>query len=94
MTTSDMDEISHLRVAGAQIPVTEDISTNLAAISRAIDFARGAKADILLTPEGALSGYTNLFDPRAVQDGLRQVLSWARSARIGLALGTLFHRAR
>ena len=90
MIASDKDEISHLRVAGAQIPVTENISTNLAAISRAIDFARGAKADILLTPEGALSGYTNLFDPQAVQHGLRQVLSWARSAKIGLALGTCF----
>ena len=79
-----------LRVAGAQIPVTENISTNLDAISRAIDFAYSAKADILLTPEGSLSGYTHRFDPQAVQGGLDQVISWARKAGIGLALGTCF----
>ncbi|MBE0699609.1 MAG: hypothetical protein IH586_22010, partial [Anaerolineaceae bacterium] len=64
---------THLRVAGAQIPVTEDITKNIAALLRAIDFARDVNADILLTPEGSLSGYTPLFDPQAVQDGLATV---------------------
>lgn len=82
--------VCDLRVAGAQIPTTEDISANLDAINRAIDFARDARADILLTPEGSLSGYTHLFDPHAVQAGLEQVTARAKNAGIGLALGTCF----
>jgi predicted amidohydrolase len=82
---------NHLRVAGAQIPVSEDISANLATLSRAINFAREAKADLLLTPEGSLSGYTHLFDQKAAEEGLAQVLSEAKEAGIGLALGTCFY---
>jgi predicted amidohydrolase len=79
-----------LRVAGAQIPVRNDIPENLAALTRAIDFARDARADILLTPEGSLSGYTPSFDPRAVEEGLAAVTAQASRARMGLALGTCF----
>ncbi len=79
-----------IRVCGAQLPVTYDIAANLAGIRRALDFAIEAKADILLTPEGSLSGYTPRFDLPAVQDGLRQVAGWAKAAGIGLALGTCF----
>ena len=51
-----------LRVAGAQIPVTKDILTNKKTILRAIEKAAGENADILLTPEGSLSGYAHEFD--------------------------------
>ncbi len=61
---------SRLRIAGAQIPVTENVSANLATISRAIDFALSNKADILLTPEGSLSGYFSEFDATAVSQAL------------------------
>ena len=80
-----------LRVAGGQIPVTNDIATNVASIARAIHFAGDAGANILLTPEGSLSGYTPHFDQQAVQDGLDQVLNLARKAGVGLALGTCFY---
>ena len=51
-----------LRVSGAQIPVTADIAANLSTIARALEFAASEEADILLTPEGSLSGYTHQFD--------------------------------
>ena len=79
-----------IRVAGAQMPVTRDISANEAAIVAAIDWASKAGADILLTPEGSLSGYTHEFDASAVADALERVTSHAREASIALALGTCF----
>ena len=48
-----------LRVAGAQIPVGTDIKANTANLLRAIDITAGKGADILMTPEGSLSGYTH-----------------------------------
>jgi len=79
-----------LRVAGAQIPVTEEIHANVAAIDRAIDFAVAQGADLLLTPEGSLSGYTPAFDPTAVAAALQHVTTRARDHRLALALGTCF----
>lgn len=84
------DSNLRLRVAGAQIPVTQKVDTNLASISRAIDYAVDEKADILLTPEGSLSGYTNDFDQEAVSRALDVLTRKARSAGLALALGTCF----
>ncbi|MCL6474159.1 MAG: carbon-nitrogen hydrolase family protein [Firmicutes bacterium] len=79
-----------LRIAGAQIPVTTDVESNLAAIRRAIAYAAEKKADVLLTPEGSLSGYTPSFDQQAVQQALQQVVAEAMSAGLALALGTCY----
>ncbi len=79
-----------LRVAGAQIPVGRDVAANVAAITRAIEYAAAEKADILVTPEGSLSGYTHEFDREATQRGLEQVLRRTREAKLALALGTCF----
>lgn len=79
-----------LRVAGAQIPVGRDIAANVAAIERAIDYAAGAEADILVTPEGSLSGYVHDFDQAAVESGLERITRKARDAGLALALGTCF----
>jgi predicted amidohydrolase len=79
-----------LRVAIAQIPVTADIATNAATIHRALDKAIEAKAEILLTPEGSLSGYTHLFDQKQVDKHLPTILEKARAAHLALALGTCF----
>ena len=79
-----------LRVAGAQLPVTSDIGFNVEAIYRAIDFAEDAAADILLTPEGSLSGFTHDFDAGIVESSLVRVTSRAREAHLGLALGTCY----
>lgn len=77
-------------VSAIQMAVTRDIQQNAASISRAIHLAHKAKADILLTPEGGLSGYTPDFDQGAVQAALEDVTRLARSLHVGLALGTCF----
>jgi predicted amidohydrolase len=79
-----------LRIAGAQIPVTEDVAANIEAIRRAIDYAVSVQADLLLTPEGSLSGYTPRFDRALVQEGLLSVTDLAKQAKLALALGTCF----
>ena len=79
-----------IRVSGAQIPVTTDIESNVKAIERAIHYAVSEDADILLTPEGSLSGYTHKFDTQATEEALDYVTEKARKANLGLALGTWF----
>ncbi|RLB67235.1 MAG: hypothetical protein DRH08_04190 [Deltaproteobacteria bacterium] len=82
-----------LRIAGAKLAVSDNIDTNIASIKKAIDFAREEGADILLTPEGSLSGYTTDFDSKKAEEGLEEILEYARKAKIGLALGTCFYEA-
>ncbi len=82
-----------LRVAAAQIPVTLDVEKNIQTIGRAIEYAIKKKADILLTPEGALSGYTPKFDGPAVKAGLERLVEKAKAGRLALALGTCFTEA-
>ncbi len=84
---------SHLKVAGVKMAVSDDISANVAAIRKAIDFARLENADILLTPEGSLSGYTHDFDRKEVQKALQEIVDYASLAKVGLALGTCFYEA-
>ncbi len=79
-----------LRVATAQLPVTKSIPDNVAAIQRALDVAIRDKADILLTPEGSLSGYTPVFDQAEVDRHLEEIVKRASSANLALALGTCF----
>jgi predicted amidohydrolase len=81
---------ARIRIAGAQIHVTTDIAANVAAITRAIEFAQREKADVLVTPEGSLSGYTPEFDAKATSHGLEIVRARARTAGIALVLGTCF----
>jgi predicted amidohydrolase len=85
-----MPETRTLKVAVAQLPVSREISENVAAIGRAIDYAAGAGAAILLTPEGSLSGYHAAFDAAAVRQALGAVVARATAAGVGLALGTCF----
>ena len=82
-----------LRVALAQLAVTNDIPSNLAALRHAINCAAGEKAQILLTPEGSLSGYTHQFDAAAAREALGEITALAREAQVGLALGTCFFEA-
>ncbi len=79
-----------LRVASAQIPVTSSIEENAATIHRALDAAIEQKAEILLTPEGSLSGYTPRFDQKAVEAALAKIVQRASQAGIALALGTCY----
>lgn len=80
----------NLRVAGIQMDVSEDVGRNADTIRRAIRQASSVGADILLTPEGSLSGYTHDFDVATVENELASVTALAREQRVGLALGTCF----
>ena len=77
-----------LKIALALIAVVRSISANLAAIIHAIDYAATEKADILLTPEGSLSGYTYEFDRVEYKNALGQVEAMAKERKLWLALGT------
>jgi len=83
----------HIRVAGAQIPVRAEVAANTATLQHALEKAHAAGADILLTPEGSLSGYTPVFDAAAVETALSEITAQARAWGIGLALGTCYVEA-
>jgi predicted amidohydrolase len=85
--------MDQLRVFGAQLAVTEDVERNVRAIACAIAGAHAAGADLLLTPEGSLSGYRAVFDTAAVRQGVDYVAALAQAAGLGLALGTCFVEA-
>lgn len=80
----------NIKVSGAQVPVVEDIDANVKTIERAIEYAVSEESDILLTPEGSLSGYTHKFDVSSVKEALEYITEKARIAKLGLALGTCF----
>lgn len=79
-----------LRVSGIQMPVTVDVMSNETRLLAAIDYAARDRADFLVTPEGALSGYYADFDGEEVAESLERVVSAAVEANVGLALGTCF----
>jgi len=80
----------HIRVAGYQMAVTNDIPANLEALMAAVDVAAQQDVDVLLTPEGSLSGYTPVFDPQVVVQSLEILTHHARQKQVGLALGTCY----
>jgi predicted amidohydrolase len=83
----------NLRVAGAQINVVDNnVNKNLQTIKKAIDFAADEKADILLTPEGSLSGYEykSGFNFTEIREALQEIVERTSSRKLGLALGTIF----
>ena len=79
-----------LRVSAVQMYVRDCVSDNLSAILSAVRTAAEEGADILLTPEGSLSGYRSGFNRAEVCEALREVTAAARESRTGLALGTCF----
>lgn len=79
-----------MRIALAQIPVVADVAANAETLHRAIDFAGENSADILLTPEGSLSGYTHRFDTAQTAEALHDLTARAKDLQLGLALGTCF----
>jgi predicted amidohydrolase len=72
------------------MPVTRDVGRNVEVLERAIRYAESHGAELLVTPEGSLSGYTPGFDRAAVAASLRRITELARSSGVGLALGTCF----
>lgn len=79
-----------IRIAGLQMPVTGDIAANARCILDGLAIAAKQRAQILLTPEGSLSGYTSRFDQRELAPAVEQVAARAAELGIALALGTCF----
>ena len=73
--------------------VKVDVAANVTALLDAVHRAADAGAEILLTPEGSLSGYTAEFDHDTVVAALDRVTDAARRRGLGLALGTCFTEA-
>jgi predicted amidohydrolase len=80
----------NLRVCGYQMPVSKNIGENTRMILGAIDRAADVGAEVLLTPEGSLSGYTHEFSHEASVEALARVTECGRIRGVGLALGTCF----
>lgn len=72
------------------MPVSTDIRSNEDGICEAIARAAAEQAEILLTPEGSLSGYRHDFDEPTLNAALERVTSFAQRHAVGLALGTCF----
>lgn len=87
---------SKIRLAGAQIPCTDSLEKNITHIKNAITWAGENSVDYLLTPEGSLSGYFpdwDIYKGRTFNDILcaeREVVDYAVSNKVGLALGTMW----
>ena len=83
-----------MKVAGYQMCVNDDnISENAQKISDAISHASENGADILLTPEGSLSGYHHRFNQKEVSEALRDLCDKAKSLNVGLALGSCYYES-
>ncbi|MEM7034235.1 MAG: carbon-nitrogen hydrolase family protein [Chloroflexota bacterium] len=82
-----------LHVAGLKLAVGADIIENTRKLCLAVERAAEAQVDILLTPEGSLSGYTHDFDQTQAEKGLHVVTDLAKEKGVGLALGTCFYEA-
>src|SRR3989442_7321278 len=62
----------------------------MATLERALVYAADEHADVLVTPEGSLSGYWADFDPEAVAAAAESLVRMARGSDVALALGTCY----
>jgi omega-amidase len=86
-----------LGVVLAQIVISFDVARNVAAIREALDQAR--RGDVVLTPEGSLSGYPahgeedagmlDGIDGRAVEEGIDELAAETGTAGVHLVVGAL-----
>ena len=76
------------RITLAQIRVSRDVDDNLRRIRAAFAQAKKDKAEWIMFPEGALSGYHTNFDQTKVAAALTDVMGLCRDARLIAVLGT------
>lgn len=79
---------STVRITLAQILVSRDVQANLNRIRDAIAIAERDKADWILFPEGALSGYTSEFDQSAVVAAFDEVRQLCKKSNVIGLIGT------
>ena len=82
-----------MNICLAQMPVSTDVKKNTEIIVNAIEYAAEHHADILLTPEGSVSGYMNEFDASEVAKAVDAIVSLSAARSLGLALGACFIEA-
>lgn len=82
--------MSQIKISGAKLPVTIDVHKNEQKIIAALERASKDHADILVTPEGALSGYYSGFDQEEVEQALLRVEEKAKQLGVGMALGVCY----
>ncbi|WP_344856197.1 carbon-nitrogen hydrolase family protein [Planomonospora alba] len=84
-----------LRTAVAQIPVTWDVEKNLAEIARVVESCAGD--DLVVLPEGALSGYgadlspLDRLDPAKLNAAAGELAALARRTGVHLICGSLLY---
>lgn len=87
-----------LRVAAVQMRFAPSIAKNLAKMEAAIRRARSRRADLVLFPECATTGYRFDFTklrPGEILEALAQISGWARAHAINVLAGTpLFRKGR
>ena len=87
--------MTKLRIAGAQMPVTTNLHTNVESIKNMIDRAAALNAHYLVTPEGAVTGYVSDWETRdgrtylQVLESIGDIIDYAAEKNIGMFLGTL-----
>ena len=83
-----------MRITLAQLPVNDwDIGANLLQIKDAVAQSADEHSNIVLTPEGCLSGYHHRFDSAQLKDALEELEAFAAQRHVGLALGTCMEEA-
>ena len=86
-----MTKTEKITVAGLQMNVSTSIEKNKETIIKNIKSAASEGAEILVTPEGSLSGYHTDFKQNELQEALQEVIKAAKDAKIGLFLGTCYY---
>ena len=79
-----------LTICGLQMIVTNDVAGNEKRILESIKKAAKAGADLLVTPEGSVSGYTPNFDRLQVAGAVERLAAAAKEHKVGLLLGTCY----
>lgn len=79
-----------LRIAALQMDVSNNIQENEQTIIRHLNDLKDQDIDLLITPEGSLSGYTSQFDREQLNKSLENVREVAKELKIGLVLGTCY----
>ncbi len=76
------------RLTLAQIYATQDVAKNLERICAAFSQAKKDKAQWIVFPEGAVSGYYNGFDQDEVADANAKIRQLSRDAKVNALVGT------
>jgi predicted amidohydrolase len=86
-----------LRLAAVQMRFASDLAGNLARIEKALRTAARRRADVVLFPECAITGYHFNFAtlrPTELQIALAQVAAWAAQHCLNVLIGSPFFHGR